>query len=223
MNLVFGCGGFSREVDWLAWDIHRATGINYRPDFLVAEEGNALIGHTVNGVRVVGELEVFQAAYPDEINCFVATGSPHLKELIVTKIKTVIPKARFPNLVHPDVSYDTRLEKVIFGEGNIVCSKTVLTTDIEIGSYVHLNLACTVGHDCRIGDYSTISPGVHISGNVVVGKKVFIGTGVVVFEKLSICEEARIGANATLTDDAVISGTYIGSPARMNNPLCQYK
>jgi len=214
MNLIFGTAGFAKEVDWLISDIYDTTGTDYRTDYFVAEEGNMLIGKTINGAEVIGEPEVFRRALGKEVNCFVAIGSPRIKELIVDKIKATIPMACFPNLIHPDVTYDKRPEKVVFGEGNIICSKTVLTTDIQIGSYVHLNLDCTVGHDSTIGNYSTISPGVHISGNVTINKNVFVGTGAVILEKLSICEETIIGAGATLTKNAPVSGTYVGSPAR---------
>ena len=48
---------------------------------------------------------------------------------------------------------------------------------LRIGRFVVLNLDLTVGHESRIDDYVTISPGVHISGRVHVGEGCDLGTG----------------------------------------------
>lgn len=215
MNVIFGTAGFAKEVDWLLEDVFASSGVDYRADFFVAEDGNALVGETINSRKVISESELFKiASENDVINCFVAVGKPVVKEMIVNKIKLCIPAFNFPNLIHPNVSYDKRVHKLIVGIGNIICSKSVLTTDISIGNFVHINLDCTVGHDSIIGDFSTLSPGVHISGNVQIAEKVFIGTGAVILEKVAICSNVVIGAGSVVTKGMELSGTYVGLPAR---------
>lgn len=207
--------GFAKEVDWLTEEIFCATGEDYRPDYFVAEDNNAQIGEIINRARIITETEFFLMSLNYKCNCFVAVGSPKIRAAIVAKIKASTTIATFPNLIHPDVTYDRRQGKVIMGEGNIICSKNVLTTDIRIGNHVHLNLDCTVGHDTVIGNYCTISPGSHISGNVIFGNQVFIGTGAVVLERVNICSSATIGAGAVVVKDIQCPGTYLGMPARL--------
>jgi sugar O-acyltransferase (sialic acid O-acetyltransferase NeuD family) len=215
MNAIFGSAGFAREVDWLIEDIYGNTSVDYRPDFFVVEEGSALIGDSINLQKVISESEFFKiSAKYNIINCFVAVGNPETRKRIVNKIKLHSPGCCFPNLIHPNVSYDTRPYKLAFGEGIIVCSKSVLTTDISLGNFIHINLNCTVGHDSVLGDFSTISPGVHISGNVQIAEKVFIGTGAVVLEKIAICSNVLIGAGSVVTKNVTLPGTYVGCPAR---------
>ncbi len=214
MNFIFGAAGFAKEVDWLIEDLFSVQSIDYRTNKFVAEDGNKLIGTTINSAKVIAESDFLNKYASTENNCFIAVGNPILKEKIVQKIKSVHSKSRFPNLIHPTVSFDRRSSKLILGEGNIICSQSVLTTDIKLFNFVHVNLDCTVGHDSIIGDYTTISPGVHISGNVKISEKVFFGTGAVVLEHVKICAGAKIGAGATVINDINESGTYVGTPAR---------
>jgi len=53
----------------------------------------------------------------------------------------------------------------------------------------------------------------HISGNVTINEKVYIGTGTVVLEKINICSNVTIGAGAVVTKDITEPGTYVGVPA----------
>lgn len=214
MNVIFGTAGFAKEVDWLINDILMYNKINYKPDYFICEDNNENIGKEINDIIIISERDFFIRRFNDDINYIIAVGNPLVKKKIVNKIEKSITNPIFPNLIHPSVSFDIRNDKIIMGYGNIICSKTVLTTDIKIGSFVHINIDCTIGHDSYINNYSTISPGVHVSGNVYIAENVFIGTGAVILEKVKICTNAIIGAGAVVTKDVVEPGTYIGSPAK---------
>ncbi len=215
MNVIFGSAGFAKEVDWLIYEIYHSGGEDFRPSYFITEDDSKIIGEVVNGATIIAESEFFSKADKNiRYNCFIAVGSPIIKEKIVNKIKAYVSNSCFPNIIHPDVTYDKRPNKLTFGEGNIICSNSVLTTDIVLGNFIHLNLDCTVGHDSRLGDYSTISPGVHISGNTSLGNKVFIGTGANILEKLDICSDTVIGAGSTVVKSITEPGTYVGIPAK---------
>lgn len=214
MNFIFGTAGFAKELDWLTEAIISSTGVDYRADYFVAEDGNGLIGTLINDRKVISETDFFANHGISAHNCFIAVGSPIIKAKIVSGILSHASDCKFPNLIHPDVSYDKRATKMITGHGNVICSKSALTTDIVIGNFVHINLACTIGHDSVIDDFTTLSPGVRVSGNVHINEKVFIGTGAVIVEKISICDNTIIGAGSVVTKNLVLPGTYVGMPAR---------
>ncbi len=113
-------------------------------------------------------------------------GNPIIRKKIYEKIKTKLNKAFFLNIIHPSVVFDTRNNKIKMGIGNILCAGSILTTDIIIKDFALINLNCTIGHDVEIASFTTFSPGVHISGNVKVGENVFLGTGAVFSENVSI-------------------------------------
>lgn len=213
MNFIFGSAGFAKEVDWLIDDINKSKGkVIYNIDYFVADDENPNVGTCINGKQIISEKQFFNQFNAIEKNVFISVGNPRLKEKIYIKLN-INAVCNFPNLIHPNVSFDSREGKIVMGHGNIICSKTVLTTDITLGNFVHINLDCTIGHDVTIKDFSTLSPGVHISGNVTINEKVYIGTGTVVLEKINICSNVTIGAGAVVTKDITEPGTYVGVPA----------
>lgn len=215
MNYMFGMAGFAKDIDWLIDEIFRATQVDYRPDYFVAEDSNPHIGEFLNGKKIIAEKEFFSEHSKNKCNCFVAIGSPQIRAKIVSRLKASGIDVTFPNLIHPDVTFDRRMEKLILGEGNMLCSKSTLSSDVRIANFVHLNLDCTVGHDTVIGSYCTFSPGTHLSGNVTIEDHVFIGTGAVVLEDIHICSQAVIGAGAVVVKSIQNSGTYVGTPAKL--------
>jgi sugar O-acyltransferase (sialic acid O-acetyltransferase NeuD family) len=215
LNFIIGAGGFAREVDWLIEDIYRHYQVDYRPQNFIASDFDELVGQTINTKLVLSESEFLQKYGSDLMNCFIGVGEPEIKQKICLKLKRTAKRAEFPNLVHPGVSYDKRKEKVSLGEGNIICSNTIITTDVTIGNFVTINVACTVGHDCLIGDFVTLSPGVNLSGRVRLGECVFIGTGARIIERIQVISNTVIGAGATVVRSIEIPGTYVGTPTKM--------
>ena len=213
-QFIFGASGFAREVDWLIDDIYRLTNEDYKPHFFVAEDSDPLIGQSINSVDVISETDFFKKHNHGLVRCYLGIGSPRLKEMIALKISQANDKAIFPNLIHPNACFDRRKGKVRLGIGNIICANNVITTDVSISDFVTLNLNCTIGHDAYIGSYTTISPGVNISGRVEVQKAVFFGTNASVTEGVKIAPETVIGAGATVVGDLLVPGTYVGTPAK---------
>jgi sugar O-acyltransferase (sialic acid O-acetyltransferase NeuD family) len=103
---------------------------------------------------------------------------------------------------------------VDMGIGNIICPGTILTTGIKLGHHNLINLNCTIGHDCAVGDFVTMSPGANVSGNVTIGNGCYIGTNAVIREKISICDNVVIGAGGVVVKDITEPGVYVGNPVK---------
>lgn len=217
MNVIFGAGGFAREVHWLIADAARAGLSQHDIDAFVVDDTVGDPDMSIHGACIVTETEFFGRYHDLPISIFIAVGSPKLKKVIYEKCIEGLKKVTFPKLIHPSVSYDVRPGAIELGPGVIVCAGSILTTDIALGSFVHVNLNCTIGHDVKIGSFSTLSPGAHISGRVSLGNSCFIGTGAVILENIEVPDKTIIGAGATVTKSLKVAGTYVGTPAR----LCQ--
>lgn len=107
---------------------------------------------------------------------------------------------------------------VSIGKGTIICANTVLTCNVAIGNYVQINVACTVSHDVVIDDYSTLSPGVNVAGNVCIGRRVFVGINACFIngsaqEPLIIGDDAVIAAGACVTQSVEANAMVAGVPA----------
>lgn len=210
-TFIFGASGFAKEVEWLIFENNKKSQEPIIVHKFVVADSEYFLDQKVNGIEVISETIYFNQYHKSEIhNCIIAVGSPVIKKKIFDKIKA--DTTLFPNLIHTSVFYDERYSK--FGQGAIICAGVLMTTNIKIGDFVHINLDGTVGHDSTIGDFTTISPGVHVSGKVNMASNCFIGTGANLLENLSIVSNTIIGAGSVVTKSIDESGTYVGIPAK---------
>lgn len=216
MNVIFGAGGFAREVGWIMDELVRLKEAS-RIDAFVASDGSSNIGKSIHGAKIIAESAFFHNNCNTPISVYIAVGSPQLRQHLHQKCLVALNRVKFPPLIHPSVMRDLRPGAVTLGCGAIVCAGTILTTDVQIGDFVHLNLNCTVGHDTVIGAFSTLSPGVHISGRVNLGRGCFVGTGAVILENISAPDTTVIGAGATVVKTISEPGIYVGTPARLRS------
>jgi sugar O-acyltransferase (sialic acid O-acetyltransferase NeuD family) len=195
---IYGAGGFAKEVYWLALQC------GYEVDAFI----DIHPGETYRGVPVVSE------NYFDKEKhlATVAVGSPKLREKIVKQIIDRHGLSVFKTLVHPKANVMD--PNVIVGYGSVVCANCILTCDIQLGMFSQLNLSTTIGHDVVAGDFFTTAPGVHISGKVNAGERVYFGTNASTVEDISICNDVTVGAAACVSKDIIEGGIYIGVPAR---------
>ena len=103
------------------------------------------------------------------------------------------------------------------GKGSIICSGSILTTNISLGNFVHCNINTTIGHDTNIGNFCNISPGVNISGKCNINDFIYIGTNASIKENISICENVVIGLNSGVVKNIIDPGIYIGNPSKKIN------
>lgn len=139
----------------------------------------------------------------------IAIGDGSARRKIVERLPS---DTKYFTFIHPSAIL---LHNVEIGEGSIVCANSIVTTNCKIGKHSHLNLMTTIGHDCIIGDYFTAAPNVSISGTCEIGNCVYFGTTSCVKEKITICSEVTIGMMAAVVKDIYVSGTYVGTPAKL--------
>lgn len=203
---IIGAGGFGREVKMLIDQINekdkKYTFIGYFDDGF--EIDTIINGYPVlGGIKAVNEIK-------EKIGIVAAIGLPSLKKNLLTQI--VNPLIYYPTLIHPNVLIGS--DEVNIGEGTIICAGNILTVNINIGKHVILNLACTVGHDTNIGNYSSFMPAVNISGEVNILEGVYVGTGAKIINQLEIGANTIVGAGAVVSKSLPAHCTAVGIPAK---------
>ena len=202
MNIiVVGASGFALEAAWLAEDCgHNVVG--FLDDDPTKQET------TVLGKPVLGTIESWIKF--SEHHFVVAIGSPRSRHKVVNNMKRQgLPN--FITLIHPSV---IKSKYISIDEGTLICAGCILTVNIEIGKYCIVNINTTIGHEVKIGDFSTIAPIVAVSGNVELDNFTEVGTGSSIRQGVSIGRGAMLGMGSVLTKNIPPLKIYAGIPAK---------
>ncbi len=208
--VIYGAGGLAREIAFLVREINSAADAPRFELLGYIDDDSTSMGRELGGLPVLGDGSWFETR-TEPVGCAIGIGTPRTLAAISTRLK-VYDHVNFPNLVHPGVIWDE--SRIEIGEGNVITSGNIFTTDIVIGSFNIFNLACTYGHDDVIGDCCVINPGCSISGSVTLEGENLIGTHAAVLQMLTIGRGATVGSGAVATKDVVAGAVVVGIPAK---------
>ncbi|MBN1163115.1 MAG: acetyltransferase [Candidatus Krumholzibacteriota bacterium] len=209
--VIYGAGGFAREVAFLIKEINAgAARPRYRFLGYISDDREQM-GKRVGGAEVLGDRSWF-AKRKRKVCCVFAVGNPRIIQELRSRLRSS-SGVEFPNLIHPGTILDK--ERVELAEGNIITAGNIFTTDIKIGSFNIFNLSCTYGHDVVVENFCVINPGCCLSGGVKLSDAVLIGTGSTILQYLNIGEGATVGAGAVVTRNVEPGVTVVGVPARV--------
>ncbi|GHN02857.1 serine O-acetyltransferase [Cytophagales bacterium WSM2-2] len=203
--VIYGAGGFGRETYWLITQINALLKqwevIGYCDDGKRA-------GEKVDEAFVLGGMSYLNESNED-LNVVLAIADPKIRENIRGKLTN--SKLCFPAIVHPSVRIN---DSCSVGEGSIVCAAVLMTVSVHIRPFSIVNLCCTLGHDCELGDFSSLMPAANISGNVKIGKAAYVGAGATLLQGISIGNYTTIGAGSVVTKSFEGNKRIAGVPAR---------
>jgi sugar O-acyltransferase (sialic acid O-acetyltransferase NeuD family) len=202
--IIYGAGGLGREIlSWVRtmplWKLAGFIDDGFKP------------GTMIDGMEVIGGVDNLNNTERALVAVIIAVGDPNLKSVLVNNITN--PAVYFPVLIHPSVIILNK-DTVKIGSGTIVSAGTILTTQIEIGDHVLINLKCTVGHDTTIGSYSSMMPGVNVAGGVSIGSQVLVGSGANLMNNIQIANRSTIGMGAVVINNVASETTVVGVPAK---------
>ncbi len=199
---IVGAGGFGKEVAFLLERIGTWEITGFYDDSKMKEE--------VYGYKVLGSIDSL-IKYPTELSVVCAIANSLVRRDIVSKLVDN-SNLHFPTIVDPSVICG---KENIYGKGNIICARTILTVDITLKDFNIINFSSTIGHDVRIGSFNTIYPSVSISGFVTTGDCVEFGTGTKIIQNLTIGENTVIGAGSVVVRDVPENTLSVGVPSKV--------
>jgi sugar O-acyltransferase (sialic acid O-acetyltransferase NeuD family) len=205
--VIVGAGGFGREVKMLIDQINQHS---KEFEFLGFYDDGIPKSTVINGFNVLGSISDLSKV-DVELSVIISIADPNIKKKIHIFLNGNT-NLNFPSLIHPNVLIGN--DKVLIGNGCIICASNIITVNINIGNFVILNLACTTGHDTSIGDYCSFMPSVNISGEVNIEDLVYVGTGVKIINLLSIGKSTIVGAGAVVSKNLPAHCTAVGIPAK---------
>lgn len=209
--VIVGAGGFGREV------IDVIDAINAEADAPVWEVLGVVddAPTEVNLGRLERRGTPFLGAtdeplgWANPVHYVVGIGSPRVRRTIADRYDEA--KLWAATLAHPSATqgFDVRI-----GEGSVICAGVRLTTNIQLGRHVHLNLNVTVGHDTTMRDFVSVNPLASISGDCLIETGVLIGVSGVVLNGLTVGDGATVGGSACVVRDVPPDAIVKGVPAR---------
>lgn len=125
----------------------------------------------------------------------VAVARPKTKQMIVKRLRQN-PMLRFPAFIHPRAWLG---KHVVVGEGSIIYPGVCINFESVLGSFVTVNMNSVVGHNCQIGDYTTLSPGVLCGGCTLIEPICFMGIGSRTHQNMTIPQGTTIPSNTTVS------------------------
>ena len=204
---IIGAGAFGREAAWVAERMNEVCPTWDLRGFI--DDDPAVWGHVEGGYPVLGGMELLLNS-TQLVYAVCAVGTAAVRRKIMSRL-TGRPNVDFATLIDPSVIQGARSK---IGKGSILCAGTILAVDSVIGDHVIVNFDCTVGHDTILHDYTTVNPGVNLSGYVEVGECSELGTGSSVIQGKRICADTIVGAGGVVIRDITESGTYVGVPVQ---------
>lgn len=197
--IIIGAGGHAQDVIDIACSAGYSI-LGFLDDNL---EGEFILGKISDYKKVLSQYKNYDIRYTIGINDSIVRQKidNYLKEFDANPI----------TLVHQSAIIG---HNVIISDGCVLGAGTVLTSNVVLGRHVHLNTHASVNQGSIVGDYSTLSPGVKVCGDVKVGKCVQFGASSTVINLINIGNNVKLGAGAVVVNDIPDNVTAKGVPAR---------
>lgn len=206
--IIYGSGGHAGVII----DIIKKQGQYEIAGLIDDDEG--LKGKRVLGCEVLGPEKMLLAQNnSDIIKAVVGIGDNKTRRGVVEKLFN--SNFQLIKAIHPSACIGGEVE---IGPGSVIMANAVVNSGSVIGENVIINTSTSVDHDCRIGNYVHVCPGVNLGGGVSVGDFTLVGIGSSVLPSVRIGSNVIIGAGSVVTRDIPDNVTAKGVPARFIRP-----
>ena len=204
--IIIGAGGHSKVVVDIIQKEQKYEIAGFIDNYLP-------IGHKVLDYKVLGKVEEINTLIKkhETFGGTIAIADNFLRSDVEKKIKQLCNEFKFINCIHPNSNIAFN---VVMGKGNVVMAGATINTSSEISNHCIFNTNCSIDHDNRIANFTSIAPNAVTGGNVQVGEFSVIGIGATVKHAVSIGYNCIIGASSFLNKDAKSNSVYYGIPAK---------
>jgi len=202
--IIVGASGFGRELVEYIEDINRITP-QWEIKGFIDDNIQALDGYECD-YKIIGRIVDWQPSENEDFVCALAF--PDVKKVVVETLQE--RGANFISIIHPSA----RVSKhALIGNGVVITPNSNVNCNAQIGDFVSI-LGSGIGHDAKIGDYSTFSGRCSVNGHVEVGKNVYAGCGVYIAPSKKIGDNATIGIGSVVISNVRPNTKVFGNPAK---------
>jgi sugar O-acyltransferase (sialic acid O-acetyltransferase NeuD family) len=203
--VIVGASGHASDVLGLVEDLE-AEGSAWRLVGLIADAPPPIPkrfadrAEFLGGIDLLGKMRaaiVLAAGYPAERKKLYERVAPY--------------RCEFASLIHPDIRLGRGCS---VEEGVVVLGGARISSLVRLGAHCYVGYLAAVGHDAVVGRFSSVMPAAVLSGNVVLGEGVLVGTNATILEKMHVGAWASVAAGTVVTHRVAARTTVAGIPAR---------
>tara|TARA_R110000737_G_scaffold352064_1_gene396477 strand:+ start:28707 stop:29333 length:627 start_codon:yes stop_codon:yes gene_type:complete len=178
-------------------------------EILFLDNDSSKIDKTFVGKKIVGSEDIL-LDIKAPIDVIIGIAFPAIKRKIYDKLKSN-SLINFPTLVSKNAWIS---EGVKIGQGVIVYPNCSINYGTILDDFSILNMNCAVGHECKIGQFSSLAPGVNLGGNTIIGVNTELGIGSSTRQFIHIGDDVKVGGQSMVVND-LESGIHVkGVPAK---------
>ena len=207
--LIVGAKGFGSEVLGILIQ-------NGMKQIALYDDVNQYDDNRLMGFKLLRNLEEVELYFKkNNVNFCLGIGGPKNRKVLSEKFQNI------GGVLNSIFSSNIDIGPVnnFIGVGTVICSGVIITSNVKIGEGSLLNLKVTISHDCTIGNFVELAPGVNIAGNCIIEDGVFIGTNATLIPKIRVGKNSIIAAGSVVTKDVPENVMVAGVPAIIKKEL----
>jgi sugar O-acyltransferase (sialic acid O-acetyltransferase NeuD family) len=195
--IFYGAGGHAKVVieAWIA------SGGKVAAVFDDNESIKTLLGKSVSGK--------YQPDKFRETTLMITVGNNKIRKEIAVRVRNP-----FGKVIHPSAIISSSAK---VNEGSVVMAGGIIQAETVVGKHAIINTSASVDHDCFIGDFVHVAPGVVLCGDVRIGEGSLIGAGSVILPGVSVGKWAVVGAGSVVTTNVPDFAIALGVPSKVRS------
>ena len=147
--------------------------------------------------------------HPDDLILMGVT-EPSIKEKILNDLP--LDKYKYLTYVHPTCIISNFAN---LGEGCVLGPNAILTGNVTLDNFVYVSYNSVIGHDTKVGKFTTLYPFVEICGHCNVGKCCVFGIKSVMLPSNNMEDNTKLDAGSVLRNSFEENVLLSGNPAEV--------
>lgn len=202
--LLIGGGGHCKSV------LDSILSLGFYSDIGIIDNQDALI----SGVSVVGTDHdlpaLFQQGWLDAFVTVGSIGNTAIRRKLFEMVKRI--GFNIPSIIDNTAAVAKGIQ---IAEGCFIGKKAIVNAGSSLGCCAIINTCAVVEHDCVVGDFSHVSSGAVLCGQVRIGHDTHVGAGSVIRQQISVGNNVLIGLGSVVVKDIPDGQTAYGNPCRV--------
>lgn len=194
--VIIGAGGHAKVVISALVALHQEI-------VGVFDDNEHLWNKRVQGVQISGPISNLKAREGSQ--AVIAIGDNKIRRRVALEMDLPWITVQHPTSVISPTAH--------VWPGAVIMAGAIIQPDSQVGQHSIVNTAAVIEHDCEIGAFVHVGPGVKLAGGVCVEEDVFLGLGACVLPRVRVGAGSTVGAGAVVVRDVQPGSTVVGVPA----------